>query len=388
MVAPSEGGGVANVVGPEQEAQRRPVLLGRARERTAIEALLGDARQGASGALILSGPAGIGKSSLICFALATASDFRAVQVAGVESEMAFGFAGVHQLVLPLLGAVDALPGPQRLALQTVLGTVHDDPPDLYLVALAVLTLLSEAAATVPVLVVVDDAQWLDDESLTVLSFVARRLRDDRVALVVAIRATPTSRPCFEGVPHLDVSGLADAESLQLLTSAVGADIDPDVADRLVAATEGNPLALAELPGALTADQLQGAAPLPNPLPIGPRLASVFDARLNQLDDDGRNLLLLASAERVGDPGLLQRAASGLLRTRWQDAAEAAEATGLVALAPRVEFRHPLVRSAIYYAATPAQRRAAHAALAGALDGDGDGDRRAWHLGAAAAEPDE
>lgn len=379
---------MSNVVGPGTETHRRHVLIGRAFERAVIGGLLHDATHAKSGALVISGAAGIGKSSLLRYTVDAASDFGVLHVAGVESEMGFGFAGVHQLVLPLVSAVDTLPGPQRLALRTVLGTVHHAPPDPYLVALAVLTLLADAAREQPVLVVVDDAQWLDDESLTVLSFVARRLHADRVALVVAVRTTPTSRARFEGARRLEVKGLPPDEALELLTSSVGSGIDPDVAAHLVSATEGNPLALAELPGALTADQLRGALPLPDPLPIGARLSSVFEPRLRELDGDGRTLLLLASAEREGHLGLLQRAATPVLHGRWEDAVAAAEATGLVSFTPGVEFRHPLVRSAAYYAATPAQRCAAHAALAGALDAESHADRRAWHLAAATAEPDE
>jgi DNA-binding CsgD family transcriptional regulator len=387
MVVPGERNGMPDMVGSEQESQRRHLLLGRVRERAVIDALLHDASDGTSGALVVSGPAGIGKSSLIRYALDTASDFRVLHVTGIQSEMAFAFAGVHQLVLPLVSAMTGLPDPQRLALQTVLGIVHQDPPDPYLVGLAVLTLLADAAEMQPVLVAVDDAQWLDDESLTVLTFVARRLHADRVALIAAMLTPSTSPAGFEGVRRLDMTGLASAEALELLTAAAEGGIAPDVADRLVAATEGNPLALAELPGALTADQLRGAAPLPDPLPIGGRLASVFEPRLRRLDDDARDLLMLVSAERLGDPGLLQRAA-GLPHKRWEDAVRAVEATGLVAFTPKVRFRHPLVRSAVYYVAAPAQQRAAHAALAGALDAEGDADRRAWHLGAATAEPDE
>ncbi len=379
---------MSNVVSPDNETHWGQGLLGRAPERAVIDALLHDAGQGRSGSLVVAGPAGVGKSSLLRYAVDAAGGFRILKVAGVESEMAFGFAGVHQLVLPLVGAVDALPDPQRAALHTVLGAVHRDPPDPYLVGLAMLTLLADASEVQPVLVVVDDTQWLDEESLTVLSFVTRRLHADRVALVVAIGATPAIRSGFEGVRRLDLSGLASAEARALLMSSAGAAIDPTVADRLVAATEGNPLALAELPGVLSADQLRGAVPLPEPLPIGARLADVFEPRMRMLDDDGRALLLLASAERLGDAGLLRRAASTVVRGRWEEVVEAIEATGLVAFTPNVEFRHPLMRSAVYYAARPSQRRAAHAALAGALDADGEIDRRAWHLGASAAEPDE
>lgn len=377
-----------DVVGRAVETGRRIVLVGRGAERAAIDALLGDAGQGASGSLVVSGPAGIGKSSLLHYALDQAAGFRVLQVRGVESEMAFGYAGVHQLVLPLEDAVEVLPGPQRRALQAVFGTVEADPPGPYVLGLAVLGLLAEAARAQPLLVVVDEAQWLDDESLTVLSFVARRLHADRVALVAATRTTAGRPTGFEGVRRLDLVGLAPADALELLSSAARTPIDADVAERIVAATEGNPLALVELPSALTADQLRGAAPLPDPVPIGDRLSSVFEPRLGALDDNARNLLLLAAAERFGDPRLLGRAAAPMASSTWEDVVATVEAAGLVRFTPRVEFRHPLVRSAVYYSATPAQRRRAHAALAVALAADGDADRRAWHLGAAAVEPEE
>lgn len=379
---------MTDVAGLGEEAPRSDVLLGRVREREVIDALLQDAVNGTSGALALVGAAGIGKSSLLRYAVDSATEFRLLQVTGVESEMAFGFAGVHQLVLPFAGAAGTLPGPQRAALEAVLGTVDYEPPGPYLVALVLLSLLADAAAAQPVLVVVDDAQWLDAESLTALSFVARRLHADRVALLAAMRPTPTARPSFEGIRRLEVVGLPAAEALELLMSTNRGAINGEVADCLVAATEGNPLALTELPDALTTDQLEGAAPLPDPLPIGARLSSIFEPRLRELDDDARQLLLLASAERQGDLEVLHRAAPALLNERWGNVVEAIEAAGLVTFAPGIEFRHPLVRSAVYYGATPAQRRAAHAALARALVADRHVDRRAWHLAAAAAEPDE
>ena len=199
----------------------RQALLGRAPERAVIDGLLHDAREGAGGALVVAGPVGIGKSSLLRYALDAAGGFRAVHVTGVESEMAFGFAGVHQLVVPFVSAVSALPGPQRPALEGVLGSAPHHLPDPYLVGLAVLTLLADASKEQPVLVVVDDTQWLDEESLTVLSFVARRFHADRVALVVATRTTPESRAGFEGIRRIEVTGLRPAEALELLTSSAG-----------------------------------------------------------------------------------------------------------------------------------------------------------------------
>lgn len=363
------------------------VLIGRDAERTAIEALLAGAENGSSGVLVLSGAAGMGKSSLLQYALDTATAFRVLAVTGVESEMAFGYAGVHQLVMPLLDRAGALPAPQRLALDAVFGNVHHDRFDPYLVGLAILNLLADAGRETPVLVVVDDAQWLDQESMTALSFVARRLDAERVAMLVAIRRLTGGRDGFEGIRGLEVGGLPAPEARQLLVSVAAESIDDAVAGRLVAAADGNALALVELPAALTAEQLRGVAALPDPLPIGAGLSRLFTMRAGSLDPEAQLVLLLAAAERMGDPGLLGRAgmAAGV---SWDEAATRAEASGLVTFAPTVRFRHPLVRSAVYYSAEPGQRRRAHAALAEALDTEDDADRRAWHLGAASVVPDE
>lgn len=273
-------------------------LLGRAAERAAIDALLEAALLAQSGSLLLAGPAGIGKSALVQYAVDAASGFRVLRIAGVESEMAFAYAGVHQLVLPIRDCIGRLPEPQRLALEAALGTAQQQVLDPFLVGLAVLSLLADAASTDPLLVVVEDAHWLDDESAMALSFVGRRLHAERVALLVTIREAPERRLRFDNVHRLDLAGLPAAEALELLTAAAPAPVHPTVAARIVAATEGNPLALVELPAALTVEQLRGAEPLPDPLPIGARA----------LDAPARMALLLAAAERTGDPALLRRAA--------------------------------------------------------------------------------
>jgi DNA-binding CsgD family transcriptional regulator len=363
-------------------------LVGRASELAAVDALLDGARESRSAALVLAGPPGIGKSALVRHAIERAESFRVLGATCVESEMAFGYAGVHQLVLPVLDGAHRLPGPQRLALDAALGRVQHGQPDPFLTGLAVLSLVAQAARSSPVLVVVDDAQWLDDESAVSLSFVARRLGAERVAMLVAVRDTPGGPVRFEGVDRLDLSGLPGPEATALLRSAAAGHVDDAVASRLVRATEGNPLALVELPAALTPDQLSGAAALPDPLPIGERLSALFTARVRALDGDARDVLLLAATERLGDPALLRRAAAASGVVEWDEAIARAEASGLVRFTPAVEFRHPLVRSAVYYSAEPAARRQAHASLAQVLDSDAEADRRAWHLGAAAAAPDE
>jgi DNA-binding CsgD family transcriptional regulator len=203
-----------------------------------------------------------------------------------------------------------------------------------------------------------------------------------------MRKTPEARVRFEGIRRIELGGLPDPEANELLTAAAAGPVDESVANHIVAATRGNPLALVELPNALTIEQLRGTAPLPDPLPIGEWLSGLFAARLGGLDAGARTVLLLASAERMGDPRLLRRAAEAVGDVSWVDAVANAEASGLVTFTPTVDFRHPLVRSAVYYSATASDRRRAHAALAEALDAETDADRRAWHLGAAASGPDE
>ena len=379
---------MTGVPDPGHGTHRSNLLVGRATERATIDALLGDAERGVAGALLFTGPAGIGKSALVEYAIDGGSGFRVVRIVGVESEMVFGYAAVHQLVLVLLDCVEGLPEPQRGALDGVLGKAQHDAVDPFLVGLAVLSLVAEAARAQPVLVLVDDAQWLDDESAMALSFVGRRLGAERVASLVTMRETPEARVRFEGIRRIELGGLSTPEAHELLAAAAVGPVDEIVADHIVAATDGNPLALVELPTALTVEQLRGTAPLPDPLPIGERLSGLFAARVRALDAGARTVLLLASAERLGDPRLLRRAADAVGHLSWDDAVAKAEASGLVTFTPTVEFRHPLVRSAVYYSATPSDRRRAHTALAEALDAEADADRRAWHLGAAAAGPDE
>jgi DNA-binding CsgD family transcriptional regulator len=379
---------VSGVLDPGKGTQAGNAVVGRATERAITDGLLAAARLAESGALVVAGPPGIGKSMLVQYAIDSAPGFRILRIAGVESEMALGYAGVHQLVLPILDGLPRLPEPQRRALDAVLGRTQRDPIDPFLVGLAVLSLVADAATVQPVLVVIDDAQWLDRESAVALSFVGRRLRAERVAMVVAMRDTPDASVRFEHLRQLDLVGLGDSDALKLLASSARAPVDPTVANHIVAAARGNPLALVELPAALTVEQLCGAAPLPDPLPIGDRISGPFATRVRALDADARMVLLLAAAERLGDPVLLRRAAVSVEGLSWDEAVARAEASGLVTFAPTVEFRHPLVRSAVYYLAAAADRRRAHAALAGALDTDADADRRAWHLGAAAAGPDE
>ncbi|MCO1660468.1 helix-turn-helix transcriptional regulator [Pseudonocardia humida] len=356
-------------------------LLGRAEECALLDALVDDVRRGASRALVLRGEAGIGKTALLGHLAESAADLTVVRAVGVESEMELAFAGLHQLCAPLLGRLEQLPGPQRDALGIVFGLRTGPAPERFLVALAVLSLLSEVAEHRPLLCVVDDAQWLDRTSALTLAFVARRLLAEPVGLVFAAREPGAE---LGHLPDLDVRGLRDDDARALLSSAVRFALDRPVRDRILAETRGNPLALLELPRGLTPTQLAGGFGLPTTRDLPRRIETSYIRRLEALPDDARRLMLVAAAEPVGDPLLLQRACD-----RLGIALSAVDATdGLLELGVRVTFRHPLARSAAYRSAGGSERRAAHLALAAVTSRDVDPDRRAWHLAAAAPGPDE
>jgi DNA-binding CsgD family transcriptional regulator len=360
-----------------------PALVDRQRERRALDGLLEDLRSGRGRALVVRGEAGVGKSALLEYAAGAAADMRVARAVGVESEMELAFAGLHQLCAPLLDRLERLPAPQRDALGSAFGLRGGGAPDRFLVGLAVLTLLSEAAGERPLLCLVDDAQWLDRASAQVLGFVARRLLAEAVGLLFAAR-DPGEQ--LGGLPELEVRGLREEDARGLLRSVVRVRLDEQVRDRIVAETHGNPLALLELPRGLSPAQLAGGFELTSVQAVPGRIEESFRRRLGALPADTRLLLLVAAAEPVGD-AVLVRAAAGRLGIA-ASAAAAAEADGLVEIGARVRFRHPLVRSAVYSAASLPDRRAAHLALAEVTDRDLDPDRRAWHLAAAAAGPDE
>ena len=361
----------------------RSGLLGRANEREVLDRLLANVRSGQSGVLVLRGEAGIGKTALLEHLVDSASDLTVLRAVGVESEMELAFAGLHQLCAPMLDRLDRLPAPQRQAVEVAFGVVAGTAPDRFLVGLGVLSLLSEVADERPLLCVIDDAQWLDHASASTLAFVARRLLAEPVGIVFAAREPGEE---LQHVPELEVQGLLDGDARALLDSAVRSMLDEQVRDRIVAETRGNPLALLELPRGLTATQLAGGFALLETQALPGRIEESFMRRLGPLPADTRLLLLVAAAEPVGDPLLLWRAADRL--GIGAPAAEAAEAQGLLAIGGRVTFRHPLVRSAVYRSATADARRSVHLALAEATDRRVDPDRRAWHLAAAAAGPDE
>jgi DNA-binding CsgD family transcriptional regulator len=361
------------------------VLLGRGPECAALDRLLGTVRAGQSAALVVRGEPGVGKTALLEYVVDQAAGCRVVRASGVESEMEVAFAALHQLCGGLLDRLDALPEPQRDALAVAFGLKSGTPPDRLFVGLAVLGLLSEAAAEGPLVCVVDDAQWLDRESAHALAFAARRLRAESVAVVAAVRE-PAYDERLAGFRQLRVEGLADTDARALLASALHGPIDERVRERILAETRGNPLALLELPRGMTPAELAGGFALPEAMPLAGRIEQGFIRRLESLPADSRRLLLAAAVEPVGDVTLLWRAAE---RLRLVPAAAApAEAAGLVEIGARVRFRHPLVRSAAYRAADASELREVHRALAEVTDPDLDPDRRAWHRAHAAVGPDE
>jgi len=362
---------------------RHPALRGRAGECKLLDDLVSAVRRGESRSLVLRGEAGIGKTALLEYLVASAPDLTVVRAVGVESEMELAYASLHQLCGPLLDRLDRLPAPQRQAMEIVFGMSSGGAPDRFMVGLAVLSLLAAVAEERPLLCVVDDAQWLDHTSGQTLAFVARRLLAEPVGIVFGAREPGEE---LRHVPELEVRGVRDDDARALLSSAVRFKLDADVRDRIVAETRGNPLALLELPHGLSASQLAGGFGLLGAQALTGRIEESFVRRLEPLADDTRRLLLVAAAEPVGDPMLLWRAAERL--GIGPAAAYAAEADGLLAIGGRVTFRHPLVRSAMYRSASADDRRAVHLALAEATDREADPDRRAWHLAAAAAGPDE
>ena len=362
-------------------------LTDRLSEREALDQLAGAVRAGQSRALVVHGDPGVGKTALLDYLADRARECRVARAAGVQTEMELAFAGLHQLCLSMLDHLDRLPAPQRDALRTAFGISAGPPPDRFLIGLAVLGLLSEVAGERPLIGLIDDAQWLDHASAQALGFAARRLGADPVGLVFAAREPGAE---LAGLPELDVAGLGESDARALLDSALPGPIDERIRDQIVAETHGNPLALLELPRGLTPAQLAGGFGLPGALPgaasLPGRIEESFRRQLEALPEQARRLLLLAAAEPSGDRSLVWRAA-GRLGIPVQEAAPAVDA-GLVEFGARVRFRHPLLRSTSYRAASVADRQAVHAALAEVTDAQAEPDRRAWHRAKAAAGPDE
>ena len=361
-------------------------LLGRDAELRQLDQLVAAARQQVSGVLVLRGEPGVGKTALLDYAQAVAGPaMQIIRIDCVESEMELSFAAVHQLLRPLLPALDLLPAPQRTALRVAFGMAEGGPPDRFLVGLAALGLLTGQATGQPLLCLIDDAHCLDQESADALAFVARRLHADAIAIVFAVRepARPPGR--LSGLPELRLAGLATDDARAVLAAAAGPGLRPPVADRIVAETGGNPLALIEIGQELAGGELDGDPFLPEPLPLGRLLEQRYLREIRELPAATQALLLAAAADPTGDLGLLAQAGQELGFTL--DAAAAAEARQLITIRHTVRFRHPLIRSAVYYGATFADRQRVHASLAAAIGSAGP-DQRAWHLAQSRTGPDE
>ncbi|MGY1823467.1 AAA family ATPase [Geodermatophilus sp. SYSU D00079] len=363
------------------------MLQGRERERAAVAALLADAAAGRGGALVLRGQPGVGKSALLADTVARAAGATVLRTQGIESESPLAFAALQRLLRPVAACVDRLPHPQAQALRTAFGEAAGGEADRFLAFLGALNLLAEAAEAAPVLAVVDDAHWLDEASAAALQFVARRLQNERVALLFGARTGDVRTFDTGDLPTLELGGVDAAAAGALLSDRAGVPVPPEVRDALLAGTGANPLALVELAEALTADQLSGAAPLPERLPLTQGVERAFLDRCRRLPEQAQSVLLVAAADDSGRAAVVRQAAHEL--GMGEDALEAAERSGLLRVeGATVELRHPLVRSAVYGAATSSGRRRVHRALAAALRGPDDADRRAWHLAASVEEPDD
>ncbi|MFF7888779.1 AAA family ATPase [Streptomyces sp. NPDC020794] len=360
-------------------------LRGRQAECETLDQFVATVQAGHSSVLVLRGEVGIGKTTLLDHVRDSADGCRIARAVGIESEMELAFGGLHQLCAPFLDRLGSLPAPQRDALGTAFGLTAGTPPDRFLVGLAVLSLLADAAEQAPLICVVDDAQWLDKVSAQTLAFVAWRLLAERIGVVLAVRE-PSLESEFAGLPQLVVGRLSDSDARALLNSVIPGRLDERVRNRIVAETQGNPLALLELPRGLTPAELAGGFGRPDARPLASQIEQNFLRRIQALSPETQQLLLIAAAEPIGDVTLLAKAAA--LLGIEESAAAPAETAGLIAIGTRVRFRHPVVRSAAYRIATAEARQQVHRALADATDPDVDPDRRAWHLANAAAGSDE
>ena len=362
-------------------------MLDRERERRAIEETLNVVRGGFSEGLVLRGSGGVGKTTLVEYAISSAGGFKVCTVDGVESEIELEFAALHQLLIPFLPGIDDLPPPQAHAVKMAFGLETGKPPDALLVGLACLTLVSRAAEDHPVLCVVDDAHWIDAESARVLGFVARRLYADRVAMILTVGDTfePAS---FEPRRTIDVGGLPDDAAAELLRSVVRARLQPEVVKRVLADTGGNPLALVEVASQYGVAELSERTYGPEPVAVGTRLQRRYLQGVRRLPAEAQEFVLLVAADRSGDRALIRRAAADA-SIDVDAAEEAAETANLIEISGNeIRFRHPLIRSAIYGGATDANHRRAHRLLSGAHIQTDDSERQTWHRAAAAAGPDE
>ncbi len=363
------------------------MLVGRESERLRIERLLADARHGRSGVLVVRGEPGIGKSALLDDAVERASDTTILSARGVDSESEVPFAGLFSLLRPARHRIDELDPPQRAALASALAFGPAQGGDRFTIGVATLSLLALIAEEAPLLVVIDDVHALDRPTQEALAFAARRLEADRTAVLLTERIDGPTSLFGAGLPTLVLEGLDHEAARSLLRARSAQPIAAHVETRLIDASRGNPLALTEFATALAPAQLAGSEPLPEPLPVGPLIQISFGRRIQRLGESCQRALLVAAAAGTAD--LAPIVGATRLLGIDADVFETAEAAGLIVLEEgQLRFHHPLVRSAAYYAAVPTARRAAHAALAEALQDPSSIDERAWHLAHAAVGPDE
>jgi DNA-binding CsgD family transcriptional regulator len=372
---------------PGRQPYSGQVLHGRDTERALLAAMLDAAREGRAASLVIRGGAGMGKTALLDDTAAVAGGTRLLRTAGLQSETALAFAALHRLLRPVLDLVTRLPTPQERALRVAFGEWEADRLDPFLVALGTLSLLTELADSGPVLCLVDDAQWLDTASADALLFATRRLLAEPVTMIFAARDDEQGYLAITDVPELQLEGLSPAAVRVLLSERAGDELADHVLADLQARTGGNPLALVELPTTLSPAQLAGTSLLPDEIPLSARVERVFLERCRRLSQPGQSLMLLAAADDSVRLAVLLQAGEQLA-VPPQTLHEVEGAGLLVIDGGSVRVRHPLVRSAVYQAATSSERRSAHAALARALDSTEDRDRQAWHRAAAADGPDE
>jgi len=372
--------------GPVEAEAVPDILVGRSGDCGTLDELVEAIRNGLSQSLVILGDPGIGKTRLLEYAVQAAGGVRTVRIAGLESELRLGFAALHRMLAPFLDRVGLLPPPQRAALDSAFGLAAGPPADRFLVSMSVLTLVAEIAAEQPLIWLVDDAHWVDRESLGVFGFVGRRLQADSTGLLFCAREASPGLAALDGLPTLRLRGLEPAAARALLAATVSGPLNARVAARIIDETGGNPLALRELARHLTRDQLAGRSPLPPRLLVGRLLQGHFLGQARMLPPATGTWLLLASAASGDDPPALWRAAA--LLGLEPDVADPAVAQDIVSVDPRVAFRHPLIRSAVYDGARPGDRRRVHEALASIAGQDGNPDEAAWHRAAATVVPDE
>jgi DNA-binding CsgD family transcriptional regulator len=363
------------------------MLLGREAEQARIDALLEHARSGVSGVLVLCGEPGIGKSALLSYATGKADDMTILSATGIKAESELPFSGLADLLHPILEQIGEIPRPQEAALAGALAIGPPVTAEPFTISVATLSLVAVAAERRPLFAVVDDAHWLDAASLNAVVFAVRRLHADRVAVIFAIREEEKIDFHFADFPVMTLQGIGLDASRELLGRNNRTPLSAGVTQHIWEATRGNPLAMLEIPNALTPAQLSGSEPLPELLPAGPEIQRAFERRVATVPDRTRAALVVVAASQSGSIKEAAQACA-VIGTSLADL-EPAESAGLISNdGLKIQFRHPLIRTVVYQAATPADRRAAHRALAASLDAHGSPSERAWHLAGAAQGEDE